>query len=286
MTCACTAGYQGFFFEVIKMAGDWIKLQKDTPDKPEVLAIAARLGIDQDAVVGKLVRVWSWFDTHTTDGNALSVTFSFIDRLTGVTGFAEQVALVGWLEQKGHELTLPNFDFHNGETAKKRAMGKNRTEKHRSNVESNDASVTEVLPEKRREEKSINKEKAADAFVLPDWMPIKTWEAFLAMRKKIKKPATDKAIELLVAKLERYKANGQDIQAVLEKSITSSWQDVFEIKERQPFANKYDVAHVTTPPPPNQDAALRKIEEDRKKAVPPSLETLAKLAELRKGNIA
>jgi len=49
------------------------------------------------------------------------------------------------------------------------------------------------------------------------------------------------------------------------------------------FANKYDVAHITTPPPPNQDAALRKIEEDRKKAVPPSSETLAKLAELRKG---
>ena len=52
---------------------------------------------------------------------------------------------------------------------------------------------------------------------------------------------------------------------------------------KQAFANKYDVAHVTTPPPPNQDAALRKIEEDRKKAVPPSLETLAKLAALRKG---
>jgi len=52
---------------------------------------------------------------------------------------------------------------------------------------------------------------------------------------------------------------------------------------KQAFANKYDVAHVTTPPPPNQDAALRKIEEDRKKAVPPSLEVLARMAELRKG---
>ena len=50
-----------------------------------------------------------------------------------------------------------------------------------------------------------------------------------------------------------------------------------------PRQNKFDVAHITTPPPPNQDAALRKIEEDRKKAVPPSLETLARLAELRKG---
>jgi len=48
------------------------------------------------------------------------------------------------------------------------------------------------------------------------------------------------------------------------------------------FANKFDVAHITTPTPPNQDAALRKIEEHRKNAVPPSLEVLAKLAELRK----
>ena len=136
------------------MAGDWIKLQKDTPDKPEVLAIAARLGIDPDAVTGKLIRIWSWFDTHTTNGNAQSVTYAFLDRICGVTGFAEQVALVGWLEQNGHELTLPNFDFHNGETAKKRAMGKNRTEKHRSNAESNAESVTKPSPEKRREEKS------------------------------------------------------------------------------------------------------------------------------------
>jgi uncharacterized protein YdaU (DUF1376 family) len=129
------------------------------------------------------------------------------------------------------------------------------------------------------------KEKVADAFVLPDWMPLETWDAFLAMRKKIKKPATDKAIELLVAKLERYKANGQDIQAVLEKSITSNWQDVFEIKERQSFANKYDVAHVTTPPPPNQDAALRQILEDRKKASKPNTEVQAKIAELLRGKV-
>lgn len=142
------------------MAGDWIKVQKDTPDKPEVLAIASRLNIDPDAVTGKLIRIWSWFDTHTTNGNALSVTFSFLDRLTGVTGFAEQVALVGWLEQNGHELTLPNFNFHNGETAKKRAMGKNRTEKSRSNAESNASSVTETSPEKRREEKSNSVAKA------------------------------------------------------------------------------------------------------------------------------
>ena len=37
---------------------------------------------------------------------------------------------------------------------------------------------------------------------------------------------------------------------------------------KQAFVNKHDVASVTVPAPPNQDAALRKIEEDRKKATP------------------
>jgi uncharacterized protein YdaU (DUF1376 family) len=53
--------------------------------------------------------------------------------------------------------------------------------------------------------------------------------------------------------------------------------------QKQGFIAKQDIVHKTTPTPANHDAALRKIEEDRKKAVPPSLETLAKLAELRKG---
>ena len=257
------------------MAGDWIKVQKDTPDKPEVLAIAARMNMDPDAVVGKLVRIWSWFDTHTTDGNALSVTYSFLDRLTGVTGFAEQVSFVGWLEQNGHEMSLPNFDYHNGNTAKTRALGKKRAEKHRSNAEdnaeSNGASVTKSSPEKRREEKKINKEyKATEVALLPDWIPLETWEAFLEMRRKIKKPPTEHAIELLIAKLDKFRQQGQDIKAVLEKSITSSWQDVFEIKENKTFAQQAaDIARTTVPAAnTGLDPALVKIEQDRAKAAP------------------
>jgi hypothetical protein len=52
------------------------------------------------------------------------------------------------------------------------------------------------------------------------------------------------------------------------------------------FVNKYDVAHVTTPPPPNQDAALRKIEEDRKRAAPIPENIRAKMVELLKGKVA
>jgi hypothetical protein len=137
--------------------------------------------------------------------------------------------------------------------------------------------------ETERETETKKETKSDTAIVLPDWMPLETWQAFLAMRKKIKRVPTDHAVHLLIKKLARFRANGQDIQAVLEKSITSNWQDVFEIHEKQAFVNKYDVAHVTTPTPANHDAALRKIEEDAKKAVKPNSEVQAKIAELLRG---
>jgi hypothetical protein len=53
--------------------------------------------------------------------------------------------------------------------------------------------------------------------------------AFLDMRKKIKKPATPEAIELLKNKLLKYT---DDVKIkMLEKSITSNWQDLYELKE-------------------------------------------------------
>jgi uncharacterized protein YdaU (DUF1376 family) len=115
------------------------------------------------------------------------------------------------------------------------------------------------------------KEKVAIApSVWPEWMPLETWYAFLEMRKKIKKPPTEKAVELLVAKLKKFKDAGQDIQSVLEKSITSNWQDVFEIKENKSFAQQAaDVARTTVPAQhTGPDPVLLKIEADRQRAAP------------------
>lgn len=148
------------------MAGDWIKFDVTTPDKPEVVRMAAALGIDQDAVVGKLLRVWAWADQNTItcngESNAVTVTSSFLDRLTFCAGFAEAMKSVGWLVGGEGEFTFPNFDRHNGKTAKDRALTNRRVAKNRvGNAKSNAASVTSVtepslekpLPEKRREDK-------------------------------------------------------------------------------------------------------------------------------------
>src|SRR5690606_11635913 len=111
-----------------------------------------------DLTVGKLLRVWRWFDQHTEEGNACNVTPALLDRIIGVTGFCEAMANVDWLVITDGGVELPNFDRHNGTTAKRRALTAKRVAKHKSNAnakgEGNAPGVSGALPreEKRREE--------------------------------------------------------------------------------------------------------------------------------------
>lgn len=137
----------------------WLKFDTDTPEKPEVLAITVAMGWDDpDLTVGKLLKVWRWFDKHTVDGNAASVTPPLLDRIIGVTGLADAMVSVGWLLVEEGGLRLPKFDRHNGQTAKDRALTAQRVAKSKNkakgNASGNGRPVTTALPreEKRREE--------------------------------------------------------------------------------------------------------------------------------------
>lgn len=68
---------------------------------------------------------------------------------------------------------------------------------------------------------------------LPDWIPVDAWAGFAEMRKKIKKPMTDRAAELIIAKLDGFRAAGQDVARILNNSTENSWQSVFEDRERR-----------------------------------------------------
>jgi hypothetical protein len=212
------------------LAGDWIKLETTTPDKPEVHTMASALGIEPEHVLGCLCRIWIWADQQSLDGNALSVTETLLDRVTRVPGFAVAMRECGWLTGKDGSISLPNFDHHNGKTAKSRALTARRAVTHRSRL-SNDAGVTNALP---REEK--RRSKPLTPFLLPEWVPQNAWIAFEEMRLKNRKPMTDRARELVVKELENLKAKGNEPSAVLEQSVRNGWQDVFPL--RNPPAKK------------------------------------------------
>lgn len=133
------------------MAGDWIKFELTTLDKPEVCQLADLANIDMDAVVGKLLRVWGWFDQHTESGNAPSVSKRLLDRLTGVSGFCDLMKSVGWMLEDDGVISLPSFERHNGKTAKNRLLTAKRVANHKAanakgNDKANAASVSDALP--------------------------------------------------------------------------------------------------------------------------------------------
>jgi hypothetical protein len=124
------------------MAGDWIKVELTTPDKPEVVLMAVALKIDQDAVVGKLFRLWAWADQNSIDGQGVTVTRAFIDRLAARKGFAKAMITVGWLAGADGNLTFPNFTRHNGTSAKARAEVNRRAQNHRERHAKGTVNVT------------------------------------------------------------------------------------------------------------------------------------------------
>ncbi|WP_341519855.1 DnaT-like ssDNA-binding domain-containing protein [Pseudomonas sp. G.S.17] len=139
------------------MAGDWIKFELTTMDKPEVCLIADLAGIDPDAVVGKLMRVWAWFDQQTENGNAPSVSKKLLDRSVGVTGFCDHMKSVGWMAEAEGVISLPHFERHNGKTAKNRLLTAKRVASHKAgNAKGNARIVTSALP---KEDVDVEKNK-------------------------------------------------------------------------------------------------------------------------------
>lgn len=112
------------------MAGDWIPMRTDLATDPAVIATACRLELDEDTVVGKLHRLWSWANLHSTDGFVAEVTTAWIDRFLGVEGFAAALIAVGWLSDDGG-VRIPNYDRYNSNSAKNRLSGARRQQKKR-----------------------------------------------------------------------------------------------------------------------------------------------------------
>jgi len=93
-------------------------------------------------------------------------------------------------------------------------------------------------------DKDKDKVKEKNLFVIPDWVDAPTWDAFVNMRKSIKKPMGDAAKALAIKELEKLKGLGQSPKAVLEQSIMNSWQGIFPLKEKAPWDKKVGCAPV------------------------------------------
>jgi hypothetical protein len=272
------------------MAGEWLKFDSTLPEKQETLAITVAMGWDDpDLTVGKLMRLFRWFDQHTVDGNAPSVTPALLDRIVGVSGFVSAVAAQKWLIVTGGGICLHHFEYHNGASAKSRALTAKRVANHKTNgktnAEGNAASVSGALPreEKRRVEKNKKEEGSASprGSRLPaNWMPSPEEIAYCRTARPDLNPDT-----VAADFCDYWKSKpGKD---GLKLDWHATWQ-MWVRNQRAPKPGAFTPAGVVSTVPGRQerDPELVKREQDSKNAAAPSAETLERIARIRQGATA
>lgn len=136
-----------------------------------------------------------------------------------------------WKNNRNAE-TLPDGSPHRSKTASK--QNRDAVAPQRGNA----STLKQVSIETNTNTKQVSKEnKERDDFssllapLSPDLRD--TFEEFVKMRKKIKAPLTEKALELAIKKAEKL-GDGDEgkMKAIVEQSILNSWKGLFELKDR------------------------------------------------------
>lgn len=231
----------------------WIESHQGIERHPKTMKLSISMGWDIDQTIGKLHRLWWWCVDFAPDGNvsrhsadmvALAVGISsdmgekFISSLFDAEFLDKtrknQFLIHDWLEYAGRYLRDTKFRRNPEKiqeiinlysTVVSRHSADKTPKISRKSAVPNQPNLTN-LPNQPKEEAG----EKIGAFVLPEWIDKTIWDAFEEMRKKIKKPMTDHARELIVKKLESFKAKGHDPTTVLNNSIEGDWQSVYEPK--------------------------------------------------------
>lgn len=157
---------------------------------PKVVRMASALKADRFRIVGGLHSAWCLFDEYTVDGVMDGYTPEVFDELVGFPGLAQAMIDVNWLDASTPGfLVLPEFDTHNGEPAKRRAMDADRKRRDRKlsakNADKNGTrgeenrgeSKTTPKPPSSKKPKAAAKPRAKSDGVA---RPIKAWLESLA----------------------------------------------------------------------------------------------------------
>ncbi len=115
----------------------WIKIGVDTPSKPAIVRLQADCGVSRGDAFLAFFRLYSWLDEQTADGT-LYADAEEVDAVARLPGTAASLSRSGWLAfRPDGRLTVANWQEHNGQSAKRRAMDAARKSARREEMRRN-----------------------------------------------------------------------------------------------------------------------------------------------------
>lgn len=125
----------------------------------------------------------------------------------------------------------------------------NKSQKNEDNSGKNeDNSREESLKESKGKKSKGKNQKGGGGIAIPDVRVKQAVDDFLEYRKNIRKPMTDKALELMVKKLKEMTGNPEEQIEILNQSIMNGWQGIFPLSEKRGDKGK----PANAPPKKNQ----------------------------------
>jgi uncharacterized phage protein (TIGR02220 family) len=232
----------------------WIKFDKDLVNDPRIIRAAGGLAesytlsversrgdgfaigndlsnkeatdLMRNAVIGALVTLWVYADTHIRNGDLLPISMEEINQMVGIDGFCEMVG-PEWIQETNYGIhtILPGYCEKNGllSREKRRADNAERQRRYREkhNAESNAVSNADVTAPRPRP-RPIPKTEQNTVGQRPDLKPLALEVLdFLNSKTGRNYEAVPANLELISARL-RDGASVDDLRAVVAKK-TREW---------------------------------------------------------------
>ena len=129
-------------------------MRLDLAQDPAVMYCAAEMNTTESHVVGLLHALWSWASRNCCDGSVTGASLESIGRVIGAPELPPLLVKVGWLQVEDSGplplISFPNWERHNSQSAKQRALTALRMAKSRA-AHSDATSVTKAQPEQEQE---------------------------------------------------------------------------------------------------------------------------------------
>lgn len=231
----------------------YIRLDKDLVNDPRLFALAEQLGNSlrfssaagefsshanrnalRNALLGALVTLWCYADTHIRSDDTLPISLSSLSDVIGLPVEFLQHLPPDWLTiRPDGTVKLPGYIEKNGIISKNRRREQTRARvarwrqknDRRGNADCNalhsatTGTGTDPLPKPKKELKPPTP--------FPTNLEVETWERWFRYRSEIRKPIKAASMEAAMHKLAEF---GKDQGAVVEQSIANGWQGLFPLK--------------------------------------------------------
>lgn len=237
----------------------WIKLATDVFDDEKILLIESLPEADSIIVIWFKLLCLAGKQNNSgvfMMGNAIPYTDKMLATIFRRKESTVKLALetferFGMVELIDDVITIPNWNKHQSldsyekkkerdrlYQAERRAAQKAIAQK--SSDKSSDIAISEEDKKRKEGEKKENKKKNTPTVYYPtDDLLNQAFTDYVEMRKQIKSPMTERAIQLAMGNLEKL-SDGDNDKAIriLEQSVMNSWKGLFPLKEDKQQGNQ------------------------------------------------